>query len=70
MRTTVTIDDDLYNEAAMLADPQIEKSELFKEAIKTYIRVKSAKRLSKLGGASPCIQDIPRRSIDHDASSV
>lgn len=39
MRTTVTIDDDLYNKALELAEPSMDKAELFREAIKTFVRV-------------------------------
>lgn len=61
MRTTVTIDDELYNTALDMANPDMEKSELFREAIKTFIRIQSAKRLAALGGVTPDMQDIPRR---------
>lgn len=61
MRTTVTIDDELYNTALEMANPEMEKSELFREAIKAFIRIQSAKRLAALGGATPDMQDIPRR---------
>lgn len=61
MRTTVTIDDALYNKALEMADPGMDKSDLFREAIKTFVRVQAAKRLADLGGAAPDIQEIPRR---------
>ncbi|MBB5391887.1 MULTISPECIES: type II toxin-antitoxin system VapB family antitoxin [unclassified Herbaspirillum] len=61
MRTTVTIDDDLYKEALELADPAMDKSEIFREAIKTFVRVHAARRLAALGGAMPDMQDIPRK---------
>lgn len=61
MRTTVTIDDDLYEKALEMADPSMEKSDLFREAIKTFIRVQAAKRLASLGGTMPEMKDIPRR---------
>ena len=61
MRTTVTIEDKLYQQALELADPEMDKSELFREAIKTFVRVQAAKRLAHLGGASPDIQEIPRQ---------
>lgn len=64
MRTTVTIDDALYEEALALADPTMDKADLFREAIKTFIRVQAAKRLASLGGAMPEIADIPRRRED------
>lgn len=64
MRTTVTIDDALYEEALEVADPAMDKTELFREAVKTFIRVQSAKRLAALGATMPGMQDIPRRSVE------
>lgn len=61
MRTTVTIDDDLYNRALEMADPSMDKADLFREAIKTFVRVRAAKRLAALGGAAPAMLDIARR---------
>lgn len=62
MRTTVTIDDALYEQALEFADPGMDKpSDLFREAMKTYVRVQAARRLAALGGATPEMQDIPRR---------
>ncbi|WPB59063.1 type II toxin-antitoxin system VapB family antitoxin [Xylophilus sp. GOD-11R] len=64
MRTTVTIDDKLYEQALEVADPQMDKADLFREAIKTFIRVHASKRLAALGGAAPEIADVPRRRED------
>ena len=64
VRTTVTIDDALYEQALAVADQSMDKSDLFKEAIRTYIRVQTAKRLAALGGTMPDMQDIPRRNMD------
>jgi len=61
MRTTVTIDDELYQRALEAADPGMDKSDLFREAVKTFVRVQSAKRLARLGAKSPEMQSIPRR---------
>lgn len=61
MRTTVTIDDALYEKALEMADPNMDKAEIFREAIKTFVRVQAAKRLAALGGTMPDIQDVPRR---------
>jgi hypothetical protein len=61
MRTTVTLDDDLYNKALALADPGMDKTDLFREAVKTFIRVQSGKRLAALGGAAPAMKPVPRR---------
>ncbi len=63
-RTTVTIDDELYARALEMADPDMDKADLFREAIKTFVRVQAAKRLAALGGASPGMPDIPRREAD------
>ena len=61
MRTTVTIDDELYSKALEVAEPDMDKSELFREAIKTFVRVQAAKRLSALGGHAPEMEPISRR---------
>ena len=61
MRTTVTIEDDLYAKALELADPKMDKADLFREAVKTFVRVRAAKRLAALGSAAPDMQDIPRQ---------
>ncbi|EAA9298132.1 type II toxin-antitoxin system VapB family antitoxin [Salmonella enterica] len=64
MRTTVTIDDALYKQALEMADPGMDKSDIFREAVKTFVRVQAAKRLASLGGASPDMEIIPRRRED------
>lgn len=65
MRTTVTIDDALYQQALKLAPPGVDKpSALIREAIETYVRVRAGQRLAALGGAMPEMQDIPRRRED------
>ena len=46
MRTTVTIDDDLYQRGLDLADPGMDKTDLFREAMNVFIRVQVAKRLA------------------------
>lgn len=64
MRTTVTIDDELYAKALDMADPGMDKADLFREAIKTFVRVQAAKRLAALGGTSPGMPDVPRRGSE------
>ena len=61
MRTTVTIEDSLYEKALEMADPSMDKADLFREAIKTFIRIRASKRLSALGAAMPDAQAAPRR---------
>lgn len=70
MRTTVTIEDNLYEQALMMADPDMDKADLFREAIKTFIRVKAAKRLANLGGTMPDMADIPRRDGNNGFEST
>jgi predicted transcriptional regulator len=48
--TTVTIDDTLYQQALELAEPDRDKADLFREAIKTFVR-----------GQAPEMADVPRR---------
>ena len=45
VRTTVTIDDALHAEALEFADPGMDRGDLFREAVKTFVRVQAAKRL-------------------------
>jgi Arc/MetJ family transcription regulator len=61
MRTTITVDDALYKKALELADPGMDKADIFREALKTFVRVRAGKRLAALGGTMPEILDVPRR---------
>lgn len=61
MRTTVSIDDALYAQALELADPGTDKADIFRQAMKTFVRVQSAKRLAALGGQAPAMADVPRQ---------
>ena len=60
MRTTVTIDDELFQRALEVADPGTDKADLFREAMKVFVRVQAAKRLAALGGQMPQMKPIPR----------
>ena len=53
MRTTVTIDDALYEQALEVADPDMDRSDLFREAVRVFVRVQSARRIAALGGSAP-----------------
>jgi bifunctional pyridoxal-dependent enzyme with beta-cystathionase and maltose regulon repressor activities len=66
MQITVTIDDALYARALELAEPSMDRGDLFSEAVKTFIRVQVAKRLAALGGAAPEMQDVARRRVKDD----
>ena len=61
MRTTVTLDDEIYDKALAVADPDMDKADLFREAVKAFIRVQSGKRLAALGGKAPAMKPISRR---------
>lgn len=61
MRTTVTIDDDLYEKALEMADPTMDKADLFREAMKAFVRLQAARRLAALGGSAPAMQGVRRR---------
>lgn len=64
MRTTLTIDDQLFDQAQALAEPGMEKAELLKECVKAYIQRQTARRLAALGGQAPDIDLAPRRRED------
>jgi Arc/MetJ family transcription regulator len=61
VRTTVTIDDDLFQRALEVADPGTDKADLFREAMKVFVRVQAGKRLAALGGKAPRMKSVPRR---------
>jgi hypothetical protein len=66
VRTTVTIDDELYRQALEVADPEMDKADLFREAMKVFVRVQAGKRLSALGGKASRMKAIPRRRSPED----
>lgn len=61
MRTTITIDDELFRKAVEVADPDMDKAEIVREAMRVFVRVQSGRRLAALGGAAPGMANIPRR---------
>lgn len=67
MQTTVTIDDALYARALELADPDMDRADLFREALKSFVRTRAMKRLAALGGTAPDMEDIPRRREEPSA---
>ena len=60
MRTTVTIDDELWARASELAGVT-ERSALIRESLETLVRVESARRLAALGGSDQQATAAPRR---------
>ena len=67
MRTTLTIDDELYAKAVALAEPGVEKSELIRECVKAFIQRQTARRLAALGGQAPDIELVQRRREETSA---
>lgn len=61
MKITLTIEDDLYQQALELADPGVDKDDLFRLALKTFVRVQTAKLLATLGGSQPDMAEISRQ---------
>jgi Arc/MetJ family transcription regulator len=61
MRTTLTIDDELFAQALALAEPGVERADLLRQCVKTYVEVQAARRLAALGGRAPEIEPAPRR---------
>ncbi len=49
MRTTAAIDGALYQKALEMADLNMDKVDIFRETIKTHVRVRVAKRLAVWG---------------------
>jgi predicted transcriptional regulator len=71
MKTTVTINDDLYQQVKELAGPGLdEPSDLIREAMQTYVRVQAARQLADMGGEMPDMKDIPRRGEFRDLNEL
>ena len=60
MRTTLALDDALLAEAQRLTGT-LEKTALVREALTALVERESARRLARLGGSDPALEDIPRR---------
>lgn len=63
MRTTLNLDEDLL-EAARRLTGLTEKTALVRLALEALIERESARRLARLGGSEPALDDIPRRQSD------
>lgn len=60
MRTTVTIDDDLFKTASESIGAT-ERSVVLREGLKALIEREAAQRLARLGGSDPEAAVVPRR---------
>lgn len=63
MRTTINIDDQLLEEAARLTGMK-EKTALVRASLMALIERENARRLARLGGSEPQLDEIPRRPRD------
>lgn len=63
MRTTVTIDDELFARATELTGVT-ERSALLRAGLEALVRVESARRLAALGGTDASATAAPRRRGD------
>ncbi|MDR0273740.1 MAG: type II toxin-antitoxin system VapB family antitoxin [Burkholderiaceae bacterium] len=61
MRATITVEDALYEQALNMAGSGMDKAELLREALRTFIRVRAGQRLAALGGRAPKMKNAPRR---------
>ncbi len=55
------LDEELFQRALKVADPGTDKADLFREAMKVFVRVQAGKRLAALGGKIPRMNPVPRR---------
>ena len=62
MRTTVSVDDDLFARAAALAGTE-ERATVFRLGLEALIQRESARRLALLGGSAPDASAPPRRRV-------
>jgi Arc/MetJ family transcription regulator len=60
VRTTVTLDDQLLEHAQRLTG-LTEKSAIVNAALKALVEREAARRLARLGGSQPDIEEVPRR---------
>jgi Arc/MetJ family transcription regulator len=60
MRTTLNIDDALLREAQRITGVT-EKVALVREGLRALIERESARRLARLGGSEPRLEDVSRR---------
>ncbi len=67
MRTTLNIDDELLKKASYLTGIK-EKTMLVREGLEALVLMESYRRLAKLGGTEPDLEDIRRRRESDDSN--
>ncbi len=53
MRTNVTVADAPYGTVLAMADPVMDRADIFREALTVFVRVQADIRLAALGGTMP-----------------
>ena len=66
MRTTLNIDDALFEEARLLTGIT-EKTALVRNGLQALIAQESSRRLARLGGSEPGLKNIPRRQSERQS---
>lgn len=62
MRTTVNIDDRLIEKARELTGIE-ENAALLREGLRALVEREAARRLARLGGSEPGLEETPRRRV-------
>ena len=62
MRTTVNIDDSLIEKARELTGIE-ENATLLREGLRALVEREAARRLARLGGTEPGLEETPRRRL-------
>jgi len=62
MRTTLIIDEDLFERASKLTGIR-QKTALVRAGLEALIAREAARRLAALGGAEPALRNVPRRRL-------
>lgn len=63
MRTTINLDEELLAKAQEMTGIT-GKTDLVREGLRSLIERESARRLARLGGSQPELEDIPRRRTE------
>ena len=53
MRTTLEIDDEVFEAAERMADRRMTKRELVEEALRAYVALQASRALAERGGTAP-----------------
>ena len=68
MRVTVVLDDEMFARAQIYTG-LTKKSAVIRHALQALIHYEASKRLAKLGGSEPDLEEIPRRRPWDDVDS-